>query len=446
MPPKRGTKRTRTVRARVDAREVADDQAPPVDVQTEGVPPVAPPIDQAALMQMVQAAATQAAQAAIQQVTQEAARVAAQEAARVAAQEVARQLAAAQVPPQQVPAAQIPQVPLQQVPTAHIPQVPLQQVPAAQIPQVPLQQVPGQQILPPPPPLPQVYPAHDERYYRLTSMMKNMGMEHFVGTVDPTAAYDWKLSLQRKLENINCPSEFKLRLAMQYLRGDALVWWEGVRLNHGPDILTFEDFIEEFDKKYFPKQAMDRKKRDFEHVSQGDLSIKQYEVKFNQLRRFVGGGIPEEELIRKFLDGMRLDIRNKCNVATYYRLGDLVEKAAEQEAGWIEEQKLLKEAQPKSGKTSESQKRTWEQLGAPKCGKCHRHHFGECVQCHNCGRMGHVSKYCRSRPVDVQGTGHIAAGPGSCYNCGQTGHFFRECPTRGHATLPPLPKRQATDP
>ncbi|XP_056841812.1 gamma-gliadin-like [Raphanus sativus] len=210
MPPKRGAKRTRTVRARVDAREVVDDQGTAAGVQAEGVPPVAPPIDQAALMQMVQAAATQAAQAAIQQVTQEAARVAAQEAARVAAQEVARQLAAAQVPPQQIPAVQIPQVPPQQIPAVQIPQDPAQQIPAAQIPQVPLQQVPGQQILPPPSPLPQVYPAHDERYYRLTSMMKNMGMEHFVGTVDPTAAYDWKLSLKRKLENIDCPQSLSL--------------------------------------------------------------------------------------------------------------------------------------------------------------------------------------------------------------------------------------------
>lgn len=59
-------------------------------------------------------------------------------------------------------------------------------------------------------------------------------------------------------------------------------------------------------------------------------------VQFNQLRRFVGGGISEENLIRKFLDGMRVDIRNRCRVVTYYILGDLVEKATEQEAGLAE--------------------------------------------------------------------------------------------------------------
>lgn len=338
MPPKRGGKRTRTVRVRADAREVVDEQGAAGGVQAEGVQHASPQFDQAALMQMVQQAATQAAQTAIQQVTQEAARVAAQEATRVAAQEVARQLAAGQqIPPQEIPPQQIP--PQQDPPPQmHIPQVPVQGVPGQQLPQG-LQQ-----------PLP-VYRAYDERFYRLTSQMRNMDMEHFGGTVDATVAHDWKLSLQRKLEIIECPPEASLRLAMQYLRGDALVWWEGVRLGHpGPDRLTFADFIREFDRKYFPKEAMDKKKSDFEHVSQGDMTIREYELEFNRLRRFAGGGITEEDLIRKFLSGMRVEIRNRCRVVTYYRLGDLVEKAAEQEAGLAEEQKLFKSTSLKLGR------------------------------------------------------------------------------------------------
>jgi len=227
-------------------------------------------------------------------------------------------------------------------------------------------------------------------------------MEHFGGTVDATVAHDWKLSLQRKLEIIECPPEASLRLAMQYLRGDALVWWEGVRLGHrGPDPLTFADFILEFDRKYFPKEAMDKQKTDFDHVSQGEMSVREYEQKFNQLRRFAGTGISEEDLIRKFLDGMRVDIRNRCHVVTYHRLGDLVEKASEQEAGLEEERKFTKAFQVKSGKAPESQKRTGDQSESHDCFRCRRRHSGKCFKCFVCGQWGHTSRYCHDKPVDT---------------------------------------------
>ncbi|KAG5384915.1 hypothetical protein IGI04_036385 [Brassica rapa subsp. trilocularis] len=338
MPPRRRTTRAQTARAVRD--DVDEHEQPAVP------PPAAPPVDQDALRQMVQDAARQAAQEALRQIAQEAARQAAQEAARVAAQEVARQMAAVQQGPQvqvqqgpQIRVQQVPPVQVQQdqqIPAQHDHQDPVQQVP---LPQVPLQQGPAQQFahgvqdLPPPPPRPHVYPVYDERFYRLTCQMRNMDMEHFSGTVDAVAAHDWKLALQRKLEITECPPELSLRLTMQYLRGDALIWWEGIRLSHfGPERLTFADFIREFDRKYFPKEAMDRKKCEFEHVSQGEMSIREYEVVFNQLRRVAGVGNSEEDLIRKFLSGMRVEIRNRCRVVTYHRLGDLVEKAAEQEA------------------------------------------------------------------------------------------------------------------
>ncbi|KAF3559361.1 hypothetical protein F2Q69_00017918 [Brassica cretica] len=268
MPPERGTKHTRTVRVRVDAREVVDGQGAADGVQAEGVQPAAPQFDQAALMQMIPPQ---------------------------------------QIPPQQIPPQQIPpqQIPPQQIP----PQVPVQGVPGQQFPQ-------GLQQPPPPPPLP-VYRVYDERFYILTTQMRNMDMEHFGGTVDTTVAHDWKLGLQRKLEIIECPPEVSLR----------------------------------------------------------------------------------------------------CHVVTYHKLGDLVEKAAEQEAGLAEEQKLLKSAQPKSGKNAESQKKTGDQPERPKS-----------------------QKVIATPSAQVAPTATVVAS-GACFTCGQHGHFSRNCPTNGSAA-----KRQAVAP
>lgn len=424
MPPRKRVVRTQAASA---SREGGD----------EHVPPPVPPIDQDVLRQMVQDAARQAAHEAVQQ--------AVQEAARVAAQEVVRQMAAAQqgqqVPPVQAQGHQQP--PIQPVPPVQVQgqqQPPIQHVPGIfQVPPPAPPVLPGQVPEVVPPILPGQVLEVDETLMRVMRQMKTVDLETFEGTVDPGVAYKWKHRLASCLQTINCPLRLCLNIAELYLRGDALVWWDGVRSMRDGD-MTYEDFLIAFDKKYFPREALHQKRNAFEHLRQGTRSVREYEREFCQLRLFAGNHFDAEDLIRRFLDGMRVDLRGRCSMVTYTSLEDLVEKAAVQEACIAEEQKFSKESQPKSGRSSEQQKRTWEQLGAPSCDKCHRHHFGECVQCFTCGRMGHVSKYCRSRPAEVQGTGQIAApaaGPGSCFNCGQTGHYFRECPTREHTTLPP---------
>ncbi|KAG5400077.1 hypothetical protein IGI04_014684 [Brassica rapa subsp. trilocularis] len=205
--------------------------------------------------------------------------------------------------------------------------------------------------------------------------------------------------------------------------------------------MTYEEFLIAFEKKYFPREALHQKRNAFEHLRQGTRSVREYEREFCQLHLFAGNNFDQEDLIRRFLDGMRVDLRGRCSMVTYTSLEDLVEKAAVQEACIAEEQKYSR-APPKTGRTSEPQKRTWEQLGAPCCDKCRRHHFGECIKCFNCGKMGHKSRDCRSRPSGAWGVTQgapaaqaapaAAYAPGDCFTCGQFGHISRFCPTKGH--------------
>ena len=67
---------------------------------------------------------------------------------------------------------------------------------------------------------------------------------------------------------------------------------------------------------------------------------------------FAVNNFDQEDLIRRFLDGMQVDLRGRYNMVTYTSLEDLVEKAAVQEACITEEQKFLKAAQPKSEKNA----------------------------------------------------------------------------------------------
>ncbi|KAF3511594.1 hypothetical protein F2Q69_00006469 [Brassica cretica] len=268
---------------------------------------------------MVQDAARQAAQEAVQQ--------AVQEAARVAAQEVVRQMAAAQqVPPVQVQGHQQP--PIQPVPPV---QVQGQQQP-------PIQQVPRVFQFPPPPPpvLPEQIPEVDETLMRVMRQMKSMDLETFGVTMDHVNAYNGKHRLVTCLETIKCPLRLCLNITELYLRGDALVWWDVLRsMCH--DDLTYQDFLVAFDKNYSPREALHQKKNAFEHLSQCTRSVREYEWEFCQLRLFAVNNFDQEDLIRRFLDGMRVDLRGRYNMVTYTSLEDLVEKAAVQEACITEE-------------------------------------------------------------------------------------------------------------
>ncbi|CAN8303416.1 unnamed protein product [Cochlearia groenlandica] len=57
------------------------------------------------------------------------------------------------------------------------------------------------------------------------------------------------------------------------------------------------------------------------------------------------------------------------------------ENATLQEAGLAREEKSSKTTQPRSAKTSETQRELGEPFASSHCSKCHRYHFGNCLTC-----------------------------------------------------------------
>lgn len=164
--------------------------------------------------------------------------------------------------------------------------------------------------------------------------------------------------LDKCLKIILFPPPLKLNIAGLYLHGDAAVWWDKVRLSHEPDELTYADFIFAFSQKYFSREAFHQEKNAFEHLRQDTKTLREYELKFNRLRRFTDNNMDKEDLIRRFLDGLWIDFHGICNVVTYTSLKDLVEKTIVQETCMVENQKIFTAVEPKSRKTSESHKTT----------------------------------------------------------------------------------------
>ena len=75
-----------------------------------------------------------------------------------------------------------------------------------------------------------------------------------------------------------------------------------------PMILSWDDFLHEFEIKYTPPIYRDKKKREFLDLQQNELSVEEYDLKFTRLFKYALEDVDVEELKRnRFEKGLKLE-------------------------------------------------------------------------------------------------------------------------------------------
>nr|GFD05487.1 hypothetical protein [Tanacetum cinerariifolium] len=65
----------------------------------------------------------------------------------------------------------------------------------------------------------------------------------------------------------------------------------------------------------------------------------------------------------------------------------------------------------------------------PLCSRCNYNHEGPFPpKCNNCMRVGHLTKYCRSRPANNNNRNNYNQQGNGCFECGAQGHIKRNFP------------------
>ncbi|GAB2282016.1 hypothetical protein Dimus_039509 [Dionaea muscipula] len=110
------------------------------------------------------------------------------------------------------------------------------------------------------------------------------------------------MEIEEVLQRIGCLPEHRVSHATFMLKGTARSWWRGVqrRFDVRGEEPTWEDFVTEFELKFFTAHFRAQKKTELLALKQGTMRIPEYEAKFCEL------GIFALELLETEVDQMLL--------------------------------------------------------------------------------------------------------------------------------------------
>ncbi|KAL5583600.1 hypothetical protein UlMin_016042 [Ulmus minor] len=135
---------------------------------------------------------------------------------------------------------------------------------------------------------------------------RRMKPDEFEGSSDPLVAEEWISSIQTILDFMHLNECEKVLCATYVLKKDARYWWETVKMRRNVQDMTWDEFIVEFNQKYYNRMAMRAQQNEFINIKQGNMSVTEAVRKFDQLARLCPYLVPtEEERVRRMLEMFR---------------------------------------------------------------------------------------------------------------------------------------------
>ncbi|KAL5553447.1 hypothetical protein UlMin_040848 [Ulmus minor] len=133
-------------------------------------------------------------------------------------------------------------------------------------------------------PVPPRAPEHPViRQEPLYERFRRMKPDEFEGSSDPLVAEEWISSIPTILDFMHLNECEKVLCATYVLKKDARYWWETVKMRRNVQDMTWDEFIVEFNQKYYNRMAMRAQQNEFINIKQGNMSVTEAVHKFDQL-------------------------------------------------------------------------------------------------------------------------------------------------------------------
>jgi hypothetical protein len=103
----------------------------------------------------------------------------------------------------------------------------------------------------------------------------------FSHLVKPMNADDWLKTIEKKLQVVQCNKCKKVLFASHQLEGPTADWWDAyVEAHEERKSIIWQEFRNNFRAHHVPFGMMKLKKKEFEDLKQGSMSVNEYVTQF----------------------------------------------------------------------------------------------------------------------------------------------------------------------
>jgi hypothetical protein len=151
----------------------------------------------------------------------------------------------------------------------------------------------------------------------------------FSHSIEPMDADDWLKTIEKKLHVVQCNNREKVLFALHQLEGPAADWWDAyVEAHEVPESINWQEFKNSFRSHHVPLGVMKLKKKEFEDLNKGSLSVNEYVTRFTQLSRYALDNVDTDEKKQDwFLNGLNDGLGYALEARDFTNFQDMVDKA-----------------------------------------------------------------------------------------------------------------------
>ncbi|MQL73894.1 hypothetical protein Taro_006237 [Colocasia esculenta] len=258
-------------------------------------------------------------------------------------------------------------------------------------------------------------PQADHGGPSIMERFKRMSPPSFKGESDSLLAESWMREIEKIFWAIRCAEDDKER---------ADVWWSSLlrtRFEDGAVEVGWDEFVRLFRAKFVPKHIQDKMEQEFLSLTQGSMTVLEYEARFAELSKYTPHIVADERRkAKKFMMGLKPSLRTRLVAFDHRTLEQALSVACRQEGEmeqYLEEKKASQKRPAAPFQRQERKKATFQspqrsvasgsgQVSSQRspsskkeCPHCGRAHGGtECWlvarKCLKCGSSDHKIKDC----------------------------------------------------